>query len=113
MADPTAAEIVRVRRLAIGEALDRDTLSDADISDLFANEGAGSTLLTAAEACDMLANRAAKSFTFTADGATMRVNERVKQYREAAEHLRRRYFSSGTIVVTRADDEDDDTEYAS
>lgn len=107
----TAAEILNVRREAIGDSADTATLPDADIAYYWDNGGEGAVLLTAACLCDMLANRNSKSFRFSAVGQSMNVNDRVKQYQRAAIQLRRRYFSSGTITVTHENSPTDGPEY--
>lgn len=101
MADPTGADITRVRRLATGDVTST-VLSSDDITDVWVNEGRASALLTAAECCDLLAVRAgAVNFRWTADGQSMDKTMQPTELRARAIELRRRYHGgSGHIAVT-------------
>lgn len=116
MADPTAAQILRIRRLAIGASSDITTLPDSDITALWnEDEGAGDVVLTAAACCEMLAGALAlKIPQWSADGQSVNRGQQPAFFRARATELRRSYFGSGTITLTRSEDVDDadDTEYA-
>jgi predicted dienelactone hydrolase len=114
--DPTAAEILRIRRLAIGASSDTTTLPDADLIALWnEDEGAGDVVLTAAAACDFIAAQLSlKIPQWSADGQSINRSTQPALFRTRAMELRRGYFGSGTITLTRSEDVDDalDTEYA-
>lgn len=116
MANPTVAQLMRIRRLAIGASSDIDTLPDSDLIALWnEDEGAGDVVLTAAAACEMLAGALAlKIPQWSADGQSINRSQQPAFFRARATELRRGYFGSGTITLTRSDDVDDadGTEYA-
>jgi len=114
MADPTGAEILRVRRLAIGTSTDTTTLPDADVSDLWNNEGGAGVLLTAAAACELLAARfSVQYFRWTADGQSMDKTMQADHMRQRATELRRQYYGSGAITTTLSGATSSTDEFAS
>lgn len=116
MSAPTAAEMLAVRREAIGASTDTTTLPDADISYYWENGGDGSVVLTAALCCEMLAAAlSVTTFKWSADGASVDKTMQADALRKRALELRLRAEGggSGSLTITRSEDEDnDDTEYA-
>jgi len=101
MANPTATEIVAVRREALGTATDDGTLDDEDIAYQWAAAG-GSLLLAAALCCEQLASRGAAAFRWSADGQSIDMTGMQKQYQERADRLRwRASATSGTLTCDR------------
>lgn len=105
---PTNDQYLAVRREALGASLAVDVLSDADIAYYFDNGGGGSVVLTAALCCDMLAGAAGTTnFKWTADGTSIDKTMHAGEFRMRAAELRRRYYGSGMIAVSRASTDDD------
>lgn len=105
MATPTEAVVRRIRLYAVGDPLALDELPDETIITCYGDPvtGNGDVEATAAAACDILAAGAAKHFRWSADGASLDMTMRAKQYRDTAEDLRRRISArTGGIVMSRA-----------
>ncbi len=97
MPPPTATQVLNVRLEAIGDSTDTTLLPDANIVYFWDASGAEAILLTAAVCCENLANKDAASFRWSADGESMDLSQRQKQWRSNAAALRRRYFGSGSV----------------
>lgn len=111
MGAPT--EMQRAVRIELGRAPDDETVIPGWLIDQhYDNDGAGDRLSTAILVAESLAATAAHSFSWTADGQTMRINDRMAQWQTVANRLRRRKAAQvSEVVTTLADATEDSNEW--